>query len=252
MLRKGYNYYVINPITKQWFALPPIPRPRSHGLICKYDYNDDSFSNRVVLLTPKSKLWEFKAHTFSSDTAERSVMGFSEEFQFAGFPFNSALPYKGLLFWCSTSGSLLAFDPYKSICRRTFVIEKPKEWEPMVFTDSLGLGVCHGCLRICQILVQSHVGIWELKDYDNEGGGKWCLEHKVSVNQFVSEKSSWLTQYVHRINFVHDFIGFHPIDGDIMYLAIESNVVVCNLRRKTLEVFFFFLTMNIISQLKLL
>ena len=100
MLRKGYSYYVINPITKQWFALPPIPRPRSHGLICKYDYNDDSFSNRVVLLTPKSKLWEFEAHTFSSDTAEWSVMGFSEEFQFAGFPFNSALPYKGLLFWC--------------------------------------------------------------------------------------------------------------------------------------------------------
>ena len=61
-----------------------------------------------------------------------------------------------------------------------------------------------------------------------------------SVYQPICLRKIFLAHAIYRINFVHDFIGFHPIDGDIMYLAIESNFVVCNLRRKTLKVLFFF------------
>ncbi|KAK7850026.1 hypothetical protein CFP56_001802 [Quercus suber] len=100
----------------------------------------------------------------------------------------------------------------------------------MEIFDCVGLRVCLGCLRICQILVQSHICVWELKDYDSQGGGKWCLEHKV--------KSLWLTQYVNQNIPVITVLGFHPIDdGSILYLGIELKAVVCNLRKKTLEVF---------------
>lgn len=99
--------------------------------------------------------------------------------------------------------------------------------------------MCQGCLRICQISLRFRLGsilrVWEFKDYDNEGGGKWFLEHAVFFNQLVSKQSPWLTQYVPlKFPFV-TVLAFHPNDGDI--LVIEMKVVLCNLRSKTMEVF---------------
>ncbi|XP_075665911.1 F-box protein At3g28330-like [Castanea sativa] len=241
-------YYVINPITKQGLALPPIPEPRSFtitGFIYNNSDNDIvdkqvSFSYRLVML----KIWDCEAHIFSSDTGKWSVVGYSKEFQVAPFP-SSAVPYKGLLFWCGTNGRLLAFDLYNSTGSRCFDIEAPIEWEQLMnqpierglmkFIDCLG--VCQGCLKLCQIIVQSHICVWEYKDYDNKGGGEWCLQHKVSLKEFVSEKSLWLllTQ-----SFFITVLGFHHINGDILYLGIKSKVLICNLRRKTLELYCYF------------
>lgn len=175
--------------------------------------------------------WDNKAHVFSSDPGEWSMVEFSKKFNI-GSP-----PYKGELFWCGNGGRLLGFDLYNSACSRSFEIEQPIELRPMEFFDCVGLGVCLGCLRICQILVQSHICVWELKDYDSQGAGKWCLEHKASLKEFVSEKSLWPTQYVNQIIPLITVLGFHPIDGNILYLGIELKAVVCNLRKKTLEVF---------------
>ena len=102
-----------------------------------------------------------------------------------------AVPYKSLLFWCSNSGRLLGIDPHNTRCCRSF--EQPIGWESDKETDCFG--VCRGCQRICQISMfytrfSSISRIWELKDYDNEGGGKWYLKHEVSVNQLVSKKLS--------------------------------------------------------------
>ena len=243
-------YYVINPITRQRLALPPIPEPRSFtitGFIYNNSDNDIvdkqvGFSYRLVML----KVWNSKAHIFSSDTGKLSVMEYSKEFQVARFP-SSAVPYKGLLLWSGTNGRLLAFDLYNSTGSRCFEIEQPIEWEQqmkqpiergrMKFIDCLGLGVCQGCLKICQIIVQSHICVWKFKDYYNKGGGEWCLQHKVSLKEFVSEKSLWLllTQ-----SFFITVLGFHPINGDILYLGIRSKVLICNLRRKTLELYCYF------------
>ena len=154
-------------------------------------------------------------------------MEFSKKFNI-GSP-----PYKGELFWCGNGGRLLGFDLYNSTCSRSFEIEQPIELGPMEFFDCVGLGVCLGCLRICQILVQSHICVWELKDYDSQGAGKWCLEHKASLKEFVSEKSLWPTQYVNQIIPLITVLGFHPIDGNILYLGIELKAVVCNLRKKS-------------------
>ena len=47
---------------------------------------------------------------------------------------------------------------------------------------------CQVCLRICQISmfytrISSILRVWEFKDYDNEGGGKWCLEQPIGLKQ---------------------------------------------------------------------
>ena len=57
------------------------------------------------------------------------------------------------------------------------------------------------------------------------------------LKEFVSEKSLWLIQYVNQNIPLITMLGFHSIDGKILYLGIELKAVVCNLRKKTLEVF---------------
>ena len=80
--------------------------------------------------------------------------------------------------------------------------------------------------------------VWELSDCDkNErGGGKWCLEHQLYFNQIASEKSPWLSTYVMEKNPYMLVLAYHLNDREIVYLVIGFEVVLCNLRRKTLEV----------------
>ena len=51
----------------------------------------------------------------------------------------------------------------------------------------------------------------------------------------ASEISPWLTEYVDNRNWpvppVISVLAFHPNDGDIMYLLIQSKVVLCNLQQ---------------------
>ena len=127
--------------------------------------------NEVFYRLVMVNTWDNEAHIFSYDPGEWSVVEFSKKFNI-GSPPNSAVPYKGELFWCGNGGRLLGFDLYNSTCTRSFEIEQPIELGPTEIFDCVGLVVCLGCLRICQILVQSHICVWELKDYDSQGGGK--------------------------------------------------------------------------------
>ncbi|XP_050285343.1 uncharacterized protein LOC126724949 isoform X9 [Quercus robur] len=181
---------------------------------------------------------EFKVYIFSSDTSKWSESLVScpapEGFELASFAF-PAVPYNGLLFWCSRDGSLFGFDPYNSGCYR--FIQKPLELNTSF--DNGRLGVSHGALRISQISYHfslPFLRVWEFKDKGEEGG-KWCLEHRLFVNELVLEKSPWFTKNIVKRNYpVVMVLAFHPNDRDIMYLVIHFKVVSCNLRRKTLEV----------------
>nr|XP_023925872.1 F-box protein At5g07610-like [Quercus suber] len=215
-------YTVINPITRQCLKLPPRPLPLPHrllqlraGIISSYDDSNDtriSSSFRVVLiLSTRTNLSQFNIHVFSSDT--------------------------GFHFWPIDGGRLLGFDPFKinnSNSSTCCMIEQPVELEP--FPEINCLGLCHGCLRTCQVSGYAYprLRVWELKDFDNENngsraGGKWSLKHELYFSQMVSEKSPSLTEYINDWNWpcppVISVLAFHPNDGDIMYLLIQSKVV---------------------------
>ncbi|XP_065622519.1 F-box protein At3g26010-like [Quercus suber] len=250
--RSTFFYYVINPITRQWTALPPLPdqyaasvgrRPRI-GFICNSCdillHHQLSFR---VMLIPEFEGMSFKVYIFSSDTSKWSeslvLCPAPQRFQLGSGSFAfPAVPYNGLLFWCSRNGSLVGFDPYNSGCYRFFQM-------PLELDISYGigrLGVSHGALRISQIsripygyFSDPVLCVWEFKDKGEEGG-KWCLEHQLYVNQMVSEKSPWLTKFVVKRHPIVRVLAFHPNDRDIIYLMIHLKVVSCNLRRKTLEV----------------
>ncbi|XP_050285371.1 putative F-box protein At3g23970 isoform X1 [Quercus robur] len=230
-----FFYYVINPITRQWTALPPLPHQYTAsvvrrrpliGFICNSgDILQLSF--RVVLIPEfEGMSTEFKVYIFSSDTSKWSESLVScpalEGFDLTSFAF-PAVPYNGLLFWCSRDGSLFGFDPYNSGCYR--FIQKPLELDTSFANGRLG--VSRGALRMARIsgfdpydyFSDPVLCVWEFKDKGEEGG-KWCLEHQLYIKKYSALM----------------VLAFHPNDQDIMYLVINFKVVSCNLRRKTLEV----------------
>ena len=263
-LKNVVVYTVINTITRQCLKLPPHPLPFPQcllqlraGIISSYEDSNDiqiNSSFRVVLiLSTRTNLSQFNIHVFSSDTGEWSDsvvlcppnLG---EFRLSLTSMHT-VPYKGLLYWLIDGGRLLGFDPFKinnSNSSTCCVIEQPVELEP--FHEINCLGLCHGCLRTCQVSGNAYprLRVWELKDFDNENngsgaGGKWCLKHELHFSQMVSEKSPSLTEYINHWIWLSipeiSVLAFHPNDGDIMYLLIQSKVVICNLQSRTLEVF---------------
>nr|POE57366.1 hypothetical protein CFP56_47992 [Quercus suber] len=207
-----------------------------HDLLLCTD-NMQQVSYRVMRIAEfKGKSTKFKVDIFSSDTGKwsKSVVFCPQGFWLGIFTF-VGVPYNGLLFWWSLNERLVGFDPYTSKCCRVF--DKPIELEPSRVER---LVVCHGALRICQLLgypynfANPKLRVWELKDYDK--GGKWCLEHEVYFNQMVSKKSPWLTKYLtNRILYVV-VLAYHPYDRDIVYVKIQNKVVSFNMKRKILEV----------------
>ena len=159
----GYNtagvYYVVNPITRQWNSLPPLPDHYTYidsewprvGLICNYDTlhhkQQQQLSFRVVFI-PKFEYipMEFKVQIFSSDTSKwRAYMVLCpapHRFVSSMFSFQ-AIPCNGLLFWCGEE-FLVRLDPYNSGYYRCF--QMPLEWNTSFSFHTLGL--CNGALRI--------------------------------------------------------------------------------------------------------
>ena len=236
-------YYVVNPIAHTCVGLPPVTLLGTGyriGFIYRYG-NHDQLIYRVVLIPPFSdKLKETKVEIFASETGKwsNSVLPCPGNFDRRG------VPYKNLLFWWdSEGGRLIWFDPYNSDCCGFF--EHPEKLDPFqghVIKDPLG--VCHGCLRLCQFLKNPQEGLrlWEIKDYDDKGG-KWYLEHEMYFNEMVSPKCPQLLQHIDRSS--HPMLAYHPKDKDIIYLILifwafpgseQRMVISCNMRTKTLEV----------------
>ncbi|KAL0004125.1 hypothetical protein SO802_011686 [Lithocarpus litseifolius] len=259
------TFYVVNPITKQWVVLPPIPLFHIDyrvGFICRYD-NHDTLNYRVVYIPPYyAELKEIKVKTFISEMGEwsESVVLCPGDFGRHG------VPYKNLLFWWDNRcGRLIWFNPYNRECYRFF--ERPIKLDPYhsiechgVYANCLRqcqisknpLGACHGCLRICQILKnpQMILRLRKLKDYDDNGGGKWCLEHEMQFDEMVLEKYPPLRKYINS-EYCSMLVAYHPNDRDVVYLITkflkswthgnnvqQLMVISCNMRRKTLEVIY--------------
>ena len=162
-----HNYYVVNPITRQSVTLPRILNPITRqlifdsyegegwvgGFIYRYDINHDQLSYRVVLICGFNRKLKKLSWIY---LYQKPVNGGSQWWCFARVNFIVVvlISYKNLLFWWdSKHGRLIGFDPYNNARYRLF--EHPKM-----------LGVCRGCLRVCQIFKNPEriSRLWELKD----------------------------------------------------------------------------------------
>ncbi|KAL4625703.1 hypothetical protein ACB092_05G044500 [Castanea dentata] len=192
---------------------------------------EEQSSYRVTRIPKfKDKSTEFKVDIFSSDTGKwsESIVSCPRGFRLAKYAY-AGVHYHGLLFWWSTSGHLVGFDPYTSKCCR--VIDKPMELALKPGIEHLG--VCNGALRICQIVKEDDgkLLVWELKDYATKG--KWYLEHKVNFNEMVSDYP--------RLNDMVSVLAYHVYDMDIVYVMFLSGILSLNMRRKIVEIVCYFL-----------
>ena len=246
-------YYMLNPITRQSVALPPLLQSSRRtwvGFVCYYNDNINMVSYRVLRIPyfPGKYIFEFpkefKVDIFSSDTGRwsESVVLWPKGYLLNEYVF-AGVPYNGLLFWLGKDGCVFGVDPCTGRCCRFF--QSPIESEEGLALYHLE--VCQGALRMFEVSGlpltvteqrQSKLRVWELKDYDNEGG-EWWMEHELCFHQMVSEKSAWLTDYVRRGRnspILVAMLACHPYDRDIVYVMIRGKIISCNMRRKTLEV----------------
>ncbi|KAL6275848.1 hypothetical protein ACE6H2_019449 [Prunus campanulata] len=180
------DYYICNPYTRQWIALPPTPEVHMgseiRGFMCDHPYynheelvgNRTSSNNiklnaeyryRVVQITAdKENCFEFTVEIYSSETGEWRESVISSP---RGFSFTSCTPavaYNGMLYWLSFGGLLTGVDPFNNInssistgANTTGDIVVHNELcrfvqfhEPEYNIESVEcLGVCQGRLRMC-------------------------------------------------------------------------------------------------------
>ncbi|XP_062021225.1 uncharacterized protein LOC133737736 [Rosa rugosa] len=251
------NYYICNPYTKQWVALPPtILSPLTDvdvGFICDSDYRC-----RIVrfLEYEAEPTFPLKVETFSSETGKwkESVVLRPQWFRPAHLKHSTpALAYDGTLYWLGRSGFLIGLEPFKLDNNNNHnyhychFICGPRSWfaafyNPYNYTDCLG--VCRGCVRMCRLYTLSRfiLYVWELKedsDRQVEGVGgemmKWCLKDRVFLDQLESNN---------RMSNRYRALDLDPNDEDILYLLrktiisgpeyhTHSDIVTCNIRTKT-------------------
>ncbi|KAL6278403.1 hypothetical protein ACE6H2_022004 [Prunus campanulata] len=238
------DYYICNPYTKQWVALPPTPRCHKEvraGFICnpKHQNDDDDIdigdrkqeSNRyrykiVQIIIPMVNYatpnFQFNLQMFCSESGKWTEAVALSPQNFVSLSADAGVAHNGMLYWRGHD-FIFGLDPFSN--------DNPNTRR----------------LRMCQLFVyytldgRNHhgVSIWELKDddHDHEANNKWCLVHIVYTDQIVSE-TPLMSRYKNvgfgeRTIMVQDF---DPNNEHVLYLQLFNRQVMYDLRTRTLEV----------------
>ncbi|KAJ6376883.1 hypothetical protein OIU76_025936 [Salix suchowensis] len=234
------QYYICNPFTMQWAALPLLEADYMNdykvGFVCEpYYFEDDQgecFINskyrfRVVHFT-RIESTQIVMKTYCSETRKwyRSVLEGSEFWWIT-----DVVAHNGKLLWCNRE-HIFSYDPFN----------------PELFTSincsymqtrllpAVGkcFGVRQGFLCLMELIgvgVNRTFHIWKLKDYNN---GEWSLEDHVSLDAMIPE-SSLVQEIVDGSENKLKPLGFHPSDGNIVYLHFQTYVISFNTRTKELK-----------------
>ncbi|KAL6280062.1 hypothetical protein ACE6H2_016943 [Prunus campanulata] len=248
------EYYICNPYTKKWVALPPPPRIHNYvsiGFICdpycnynsSSSFDDDVCINaeyrwRVVRLRP-----EFYVDIFFSEIGEW------RESPLMWYAAHESVACNGKLYFsgsdCLTSSYVLELDPFQGIsnistdgdhiivdkCRFSLVpLDMSSDWRINPLTMHLVLGACRGHLRVSEFVIGNHLSVWELDAGDDNL--KWRLVvDQVPVSQMDSSNSEDPFMPVDEGG--KAVIGFHP---NIEAIYVDAGKIIrCNFGARMLE-----------------
>ncbi|XP_021824988.1 putative F-box protein At2g02030 [Prunus avium] len=182
------DYYICNPYTKQWVALPPTPRCHKEvraGFICnpKHQNDDDDIdigdrkqeSNRyrykiVQIIIPMVNYatpnFQFNLQMFCSESGKWTEAVALSPQSFVSLSADAGVAHNGMLYWRghdfifgldpfsndnpNTSSSMITDDTVDHHTFHCRFIGKPDEERRARFDF---LGVCRGRLRMCQLFV---------------------------------------------------------------------------------------------------
>ncbi|KAK9923152.1 hypothetical protein M0R45_031584 [Rubus argutus] len=256
------DYYLCNPYTKQWAALPPPPRVYIFVLVAfvcdpYYNYSNDDhdrkggtfilnaeYTWKVVRVVPNSSDPNFHLEIFSSETRQWREIVVLRSPPFSrfvpalyGHTTYSFVAYNGMLYWWLTGGVIFELDLSTSRTRSNIAksrfIELPEDLKGL----GIGLlGVSGGRLRLCKTREF-------LREYHDEGLQVFRVRDLKQVLEDSQGKLTWLVnrvtiacqdiqvQYPNR----NQVLAFHPNNEDIVYLSYCDTITTCNLRGGMLE-----------------
>ncbi|XP_050236756.1 putative F-box/kelch-repeat protein At1g15680 [Mercurialis annua] len=242
-------YYVCNPMTNHWIALPPPPPLLESvhiypGLVVFGSSMSRTTFKVIRVLVPvtgEKKLSEFEVDVFCSITGKwgRLKTGPSPKPFIWSVRRSPAICYRGRLHWIATSeNQMVVYDVRKnSFC---FIIEPPKNSTKHSVVPALS-----GAFYVAQFSKRSSkLKLWQLDYPDNEQAEpKWRFKGKFMLHEYVRHGRRWLTEL-----FIKRVLTIHRHDRNIIYLGANSEVwylagkfrchryvVSCNLRTKTLD-----------------
>ncbi|CAN1179084.1 F-box protein At5g49610 [Linum perenne] len=244
------EYYICNPLTRQWLALPLPPLCQEHdtgvGLICDplYNVNDDlvtvndQFSIKLVrlLIIPD---WygnhQIHAEMFSSQTGWSAMQladGIACFLRFDCPP----ITYKGKIHWLLNDCDFLIYDPETNeFPEQRYTSGTPPE-ELYIpggpFKTVVGFDVLSICKRSFWIgqTLNARVRVFMLAN------GIWRLEHDVDTYHEMDWSSSSVKQKVCYDIQCIKFWTMHPNDSMIAYMSVGTAFLECNFRDRTMEV----------------
>ena len=223
--------YVYDPLVKECIHIPDLWARRENryavGFVCKpkqmvsnryWDQRD--FHVVIIETTCVERMFDIKVDIFSSKKGqwEHIFMYFLDSFTFCPHRLLSCSYSGGLYFMGKTN--IFVFNPYTT---GRYTIDYPLEVDSTNITSFGFLGISCGSLRIADIR-QNDLRVWKLV-----GKNHWDLVHRIDLSTKLPQKFC--------ANYQKSVGGFHPYDGDIVYLhSYAEGVFVCNLRDEKFEV----------------
>ncbi|XP_026396618.1 F-box protein At3g26010-like [Papaver somniferum] len=240
-------YYVCNPLTKKWVSLPPPPPPRERNWVVTGFHCDDRSSSSVISTSyqvfriPKFEpAKQFKVEIFSSDSGEWNTHQVSspKDITWDYSSYNNVITHNGVLYWIQTQNRVLAYnfrnssngDSCGNQCR---LIDLPDvestENEPDhgdFYYSRQCLGVSEGMNCYGRITrMDMTLSIWVLDE-------EWKLLHKGEVpHDMLAEIESRLTGGYSSDTITQiQFLGFNPVDQNVVVLGPKNNIWSYNIR----------------------
>ncbi|KAL3503572.1 hypothetical protein ACH5RR_038021 [Cinchona calisaya] len=229
------EYYICDPITKQWF---PLPEPKyaskrvSLGFITHVEAGILT-SYKVVLIHCCRHIRHFlKFEVFSSETGEWVEHTVHSQCGMMVCRFRNPVLLSGNLHWIDFQSGIVAYDPYD--CPDKFrLIGFPYDVDKKHPSVRCGVhGVHQGHLKYFEVTPLHHrdacsdFKIWVLEDYNSDG---WCLQHIVRNEDILVDSR------LHHAVPGTIFIAFHPYDADIVYLEWHDDLVTYNTKTRRVE-----------------
>nr|GLL31010.1 putative F-box/kelch-repeat protein At1g15680 isoform X1 [Ipomoea trifida] len=224
------DYYVSNPLTRQWIALPPLANEAgivSIGFLCVED-TDTSHHNKFMVVrlclgnledvsTPRS---QFKVQIFSSENWQWRTLVVSSPLALMRYRWRAPLvAYRGMLHWLN-GDCIVVYDPLNTPETFSRVIHLPIQTHYFKIYKYNCFGVSQGRLRVAEVSDEHSIypilDVWELEDYDS---GSWILVHKVHLRDLIH--NGLLESFQSELS-CFSVLSLHPQNGDVFYLRFLS------------------------------
>ncbi|KAK3161084.1 hypothetical protein QOZ80_1BG0071620 [Eleusine coracana subsp. coracana] len=228
------HFYVCNPVTWQWVALPELPCPPSKSMssLLRVDTDEDGGAKRFqVVLFNHPMHWQYEGacfdlRLFTSDTGQWETMQRQPPVVVHDyFVPPPILDHNGTAYWirCVVGDQAIA---YNSANHSVQLIPLPECLAHGTFKRSIRerLG---GGLRYAH----SNSSVFEV--WDSKEGGKnimWMLVHRVGVAELLERntEAAALCDYP-------EPLGFHPTNEDVVFVTMAESVFAYSIEHGTMN-----------------